>query len=429
MLGRAGLRRMVRGRWFYFVLAGLVALGLLVNLAGAPLTGDAVRRAAGHLPAAAGPVDVLLEVPFSFVRVVWLVPPGTTEGPPPERRDPVCTFGEEVRAQLAARPGVARLEPGRVVAVTSPFGRVEVLSLLPGSAALAAAAGLAPGEVLVPEAWAAPRGIRPGDAVSLGYLNPERAELTAATYRVAGVFRPRSPVFARLITVLAEDLFTCPAPPDVSGSLDRAPPNLWLVDLRDGAPPGELLAWASERGYSVGGEYYPNPRLPLRRAWRSDAAAWRVATAGRWVFRPAGELLSALAAFVATGLVALLLGDFVERRRELATLKTLGFDAPRVARLILLEVALVGAAGLVLASLLAWPLFRAAAPLYPGGALPSGLAVLQALATVAGLLGAAALVPVALAQAATVNELLYNRPVRIWRQQVPFARRTRGVAR
>lgn len=429
MLARVGLRRLARGKAFYGVLAALVAVGLLAFSAGAPLTFDAVRRAAAAMPPAGGPVDVALALPSSFVRTVFLAPPGSVNGPPPQRQDFVCTFGEETRAEILRRPGVRGAEPGRLAAVTSSVGRVEVLSLLPGSAMLAGGVDApgggvppGPGDVLVPEAWAPALGVDPGDSLALGYISPERAEHVSATFRVAGLFRPRSPFFDRLITRLDEDLFTCPAGYDVTGELDRALPNLWLVDLADRVAPSGLLFWAGQSGYSEGRLYFPEPRLPVRWAWTADGGARAVAAAAGWVFLPAGNLLGTLGAFVGAGLFALLLGDLVDRRRELATLKTLGFDAPRVARLIALEVALVGAAGLVLAGALGVPVFRALAPLYPGGALPSALAAVRAVVTVAALLGAAALFPIALAQAATVHDLLYNRPIRLWRERVEFVR-------
>jgi ABC-type antimicrobial peptide transport system permease subunit len=105
---------------------------------------------------------------------------------------------------------------------------------------------------------------------------------------------------------------------------------------------------------------------------------------------------------------------FLDRRREIAVLKAVGFGGTDIAAVFGLEVVYTGLAGLAVGCLMSYGLLSG----WLGRALPGAMVVRAAVVTLV-VLGLAALLPIAMAGAATVTELLVGRKViAVFRQRV-----------
>ena len=133
----------------------------------------------------------------------------------------------------------------------------------------------------------------------------------------------------------------------------------------------------------------------------------------RAIYLPGGEAMLLIYVFFGIGIFTLMLLAFLDRRRDLAVMKTLGLTSGQVALLMYLEVAVLGALGLGLGLLL---LAGGIGPLraYSGGdyrlsawIVASG-AALSLLALVVSVW-----LPIAMARLATVANLLGGEPFRL----------------
>jgi ABC-type lipoprotein release transport system permease subunit len=105
---------------------------------------------------------------------------------------------------------------------------------------------------------------------------------------------------------------------------------------------------------------------------------------------------------------------FLDRRREIAVLKAVGFSGVDIAAVFGLEVTYTGLAGLAVGLAASFVLLT----VWLGRRLPL-LLVLRATAVTAAVLGLSSLLPIAMASVATVTELLLGRKViAVFRQRV-----------
>ena len=140
---------------------------------------------------------------------------------------------------------------------------------------------------------------------------------------------------------------------------------------------------------------------------RSSAAALAGDIVGMDVTFPAAVVTILVCLFVGAGAMGTMLLSFLDRRRELAILKTVGLGGGAISKLLAAEVLIVGAAGAVFGGL-ASPAMSSVFgyTVRPGDLIAAGLG------GVAVLLASTAL-PILLARAATVTQLLTGQAVRL----------------
>jgi len=135
-------------------------------------------------------------------------------------------------------------------------------------------------------------------------------------------------------------------------------------------------------------------------------------------YMPGVSALGLVFIFCGIGLFCITSLSFMDRRRDLAILKTMGLESRGLLALFLMEQGVVALCGVVSGTLLAVILLARLGSLFPGPATLSALTVFKGAVVGAFVLGAAVILPAALARAATVNELLFNLPVSLYRQRV-----------
>ncbi len=222
-----------------------------------------------------------------------------------------------------------------------------------------------------------------------------------AAVTVAGFYQPRDPWFDMPYVVL-----------DASGYAAAGDPSIAFLWLH---PTGDYLArtvnWLRSR-------FVP---LDLRVPYVAQRAELPlIMTAGlafdwargleRAIYFPGGEAMFLLYVFFGVGVFTLMLLAFLDRRRELAVMKTLGLTSGQVATLLYMEVLAVAAVGLLVG----------------GGLLAAGIGPLRTLTgqdyrVPAWILGSGALfsllalllsvwLPIGMARLATVANLLGGQP-------------------
>ncbi len=428
MLLVIALLRLRRHVLLYGLFGCLVGLGVAAYLAAAPLTGGAVERATAAVKPLPLPATAVVELPYEFVRLIILGDPEAQEAPRTERRLE-CLYSEEAMAGWRGLPWVKRVELGRLAPVTSPWGRLWTLAVPPGSWVLEGKVRLESGrlpaasdEVLMPAALAARPGAAVGDRVALGYLspgpNPASHVFTETSFLVVGTFRAELSFLDRPLLAIAGEGWPCPGLPDPSRPLTSAGPNILFFQLKDGYPPAAFRAWLTEPDRREGHRVYPGPRYPVGQFWSVDTPRELARLLVGWAFFPATQATLGAFGFLGFGLFAVMLGAFLERRRELAVLKAVGFDAALVGRLLALETALVGAAGATAGLALGGWLTAFLTPWYPPGAGLTPRSAVEALAYAGLTLSVAVAFPVALARVATVNQLLLNQPIYLARREI-----------
>lgn len=293
-------------------------------------------------------------------------------------------------------------------------------------------------EVALPERMAAGLGIRAGDTVELALGETART----LSYRVTGVFRPEVPA------QLSPGTRQVPASARLDSTAD------WpLLNLRT---PGGAAA-----GSKSGGSGLPEYRLTPNGAWvmvaedragaleqrmlshhvrehPSQPAAVRFGSVlplferprtgpdlglllGVRIFATGRRALAASFLFVGIGVFVILLIAFIERRRELAVLKTVGMNNNMVLTMVLMELGAVAglalAAGSGLALAVGTHVARAVEYVPP----PTLGAWLWAFGHTATVLALATVLPLSMMQLATVQQLLQNQRLYLVRKKVTLS--------
>jgi predicted lysophospholipase L1 biosynthesis ABC-type transport system permease subunit len=269
-------------------------------------------------------------------------------------------------------------------------------------------AGMEPGagEVVVPRELAERAGIGPGDSL---VLIPVRSGLGDGGVRrlppaakVVGVYEPASPWLSGPLLMLGEGDFAAAGRPIVAFG--------WLASA---GSLGRFVAWAQQNltPAAVAAPYRADrPVVSLvAHAGLPQAMARQMQQA---MYFPGGEAMFMLYAFFGAGAFTLMLLAFMDRRRELAVMKTLGLTSRQVALVLYLEALVVALAGLAfgLAAMLfgVGPLrqitgqdYRVPAWIAASG---SGLGIIA--------LALSVWLPIGMARLATVANLLGGQPFR-----------------
>jgi hypothetical protein len=267
------------------------------------------------------------------------------------------------------------------------------------------ATGPGAGQFLLPVAFRGIEGAGIGDAFALGGAvmpgRPSPPPRLPASFVIAGYYEPADDWLAGPVLVVDQEQFAAAGRPTVL--------FMWCAHPESFLAP--LTKWVQGRFIpaEVTGMYLAQRgALPL--LLRPDTAQAWGRDLQRAIYFPAGEAMFLLYVFFAVGLFTLMILSFLDRRRHLAVMKTLGLTSTQIALVLYLEVAMVGLCGLAV-----------------GGAASAGL--LAAARQVAGqdlrlswwivatgsAFGALSLVlsvwfPVGLARLATVANLLGGQP-------------------
>ncbi|MDP2871163.1 MAG: ABC transporter permease [Bacillota bacterium] len=252
-------------------------------------------------------------------------------------------------------------EPGVLVTAATSLGLIEVLVLPENSAVLGeigpvqdggrTAAG---GECLLPVSYRGVDGVggvggvgeeageEPGGSIGLvPAVGPSGQSLSLGRvpdrFAVAGFYEPRDDWLSCPVLVVGEHQFSAAGRPTAL--------FMWCAHPETFLKP--LAAWIENRFIpsEVNGPYLAQ-RSPLPLLLRSDTAQVWGRDLQRAIYFPAGEAMFLLYIFFAVGLFALMLLSFLDRRRELAVMKTLGLTSPQIALVLYLEVGVVGLIGL-----------------------------------------------------------------------------------
>lgn len=304
-------------------------------------------------------------------------------------------------------------EPGLLVPVPTNLGLLEVL-VLPARGADATLAGLGPvtegvparvGECLLPQSYRdGYSGVRIGDSLELsaavlpGRRTPPRLP---ERFAVAGFYEPADDWLSCPVLIVSEQQFAAAGRPTVL-FMWCAHPESFLQ---------RLTKWVEDRftPAEVTGVYLAQ-RATLPLVLRSDTAQVWGRDLQRAIYFPAGEAMFLLYVFFAVGLFALMLLSFLDRRRQLAVMKTLGLTSTQIALLLYLEVTVVGLLGLVFGGAAAAGLLAVARHAAGQDLRLSWWIMLSGSAFSALSLGLSVWFPIGLARLATVANLLGGQP-------------------
>ncbi len=265
-------------------------------------------------------------------------------------------------------------EPWETIAKTLVRGRVPA----PGAP-----------EVLVDAGWADRMGIKPGDEMIISYLVPG-TRLRRFAVTVVGAVQLDTDFPAHIFAISA---------PFLPGR------NAACAYPREGLHP-RALAEHLERRYGLV-------------AWHAETPYYLADTLIRAVSYPGADALRLLYLFVGAGAFTLALLSFLDRRREVAILKAVGVDNRSTALLFLWEIGLAGLVGLLAGGVTAHGLARAGLL----WSVPPWWEQLYGAAVTLLVLTLAVALPVGFASQATVNELLQERRIPLFRQRVVPHRR------
>jgi hypothetical protein len=334
---------------------------------------------------------------------------------------------QETLADWMRRGGVASMSTGRLTLYHTSLGSLRVLALPADSPLWAAAgcgdpaAGLAPvpgpRQVVLPATLArapagsgasadgAATGGASADGAAVGDrlpLIPPRAPRGRIEVRVVGFHSAAD----HLLRDVALTALVSPGPL----------PNCMFIEARSQGAAASLASMLRLE--------FAQPRRPVLGQADDPIVLWtgtadelqRSVLSGTYM--PGAGVMTLVFAFCAIGLFTVSSLGFLDRKRDLAILKTIGLESSGVTAMLLLEQAVVAGAGTAVAltvALLAIPRL--------GGFLPSGATLGIATVvkgTVAGLvvLGAGVILPALTARVASVNQLLYNLPIPLQTRRV-----------
>lgn len=381
----------------------LLAVLMITGITGRVLYGHFF----GHLSAQAAARGGTLRVP-----VVMVLPSGRDVG------DLITRHASWHRGTISAISGV--LAP-----VFTPVGRLEALALdweqltarYPGNLTVSGRLPTAPGEVALPHKLATASGL----GIGQGFAMSDDPTLRRwSSWKVVGTFTvdPTSPV-----------------PPAV---LDRP-----LLAPLEGLVPnvGVVYAWTVPPVRFRGAFVAVTPRqlaIQLRNVYRE---AFPTVTSGFWgwdalpafifagwerqvttslsqgVYQGGGRVLGAGYAFVALGIYSVLVIALMSRRRELAINKTIGLSPRQLVFVFGMEVAVVSLVSFTLGTAAVWVLSRRVAEAMGLTAQVDPGVLIQTLATMGALVVMASAIPLAMAAAATVNQLLYGQKIYLFKRR------------
>jgi|GEM_PF-1763680 len=423
--------RGVRHWWLRnLLLAMLIAFAVTSYLATSLLGGEALGAIVPEARLGLEDLFVARLSGWGYRQLRFLQSPDYVEVPDTEVRfRPLVTPepGSEL-AMLRADPRVERAWVARWTTVHLPWGTVDMFSAPTefgpsiGGQLLCGDWPAQPDQVAVPAEVAARMGLSPGDQVPFRAVDPEYGSVTEGFLRVSGVFDLDHPLFTGPLGWCPPDMPTSWATDMSAHAPPRAlvnfPPNSYLIWLRPGTNRVHFALWLVE-DYFVDddGCYHFHARYPVRQVWNDEILGQVLAEGVAGGAMGLSGIMMLSLGFVGVGALTMFLLSFLDRRREIAVLKTLGYAGGDLAAVFGMEVAYVGLAGLVLGLVAGYGAIGA----WLGRALPVVMVLRAAVITLV-VLAASALLPIAMAVSATVTELLLGRRViAIFRQRVGYS--------
>ncbi len=246
-----------------------------------------------------------------------------------------------------------------------------------------------PGDLLLPQALAESKQIKIGDKLTLAALERSSGAYQEAAFTVVGTINPSYELVQPL--ALRDDLYVLRG---------RATPNRFLIQKYSDCDLSYLVEWMST----------VFPQHTLLSAYTPRTLGQRIIAD---MYQPGKQVLAMVYLFMGIGVLSIALITFLERRRELAVLKTLGVSNRQTALVLGSEQALSGVLGLgvgyavirVLGQRLSWMSQLDPATL-------RGLLLQGTVLTIA-VLALSAWFPTLTAKVATVNQLLFSRTIPI----------------
>ena len=278
-----------------------------------------------------------------------------------------------------------------------------------------------------------------GSSLTLAYLNelPGQSGFKQAIFKVTGVFTAK----AGAADVAPQVVFTGGGMAGLTG----LPVNTVYFPVTTparAAAIGQAIASAAAdyRAPSFVRTAYLRPyNIQMSPVLLTAVGPAQEAAALRFdVFLPGGEAIGLVFVFVGLGVFTVLLLSFLERKREVAILKTVGLDGRDIGTVFSLEAFILGTAGAMVGLVLTWVLMAVVEGGGGGAGTSAGLAaaasgqlaalrdnlafslgaIVRGMVFIYILVFTAAWLPMSMAQAATVNQLLFDQPIRLFYRRV-----------
>lgn len=278
-------------------------------------------------------------------------------------------------------------------------------------------------EIALPRSSAASLGATVGSSVQLR----DPATGAAESFRVTGIFRAEIGSGTRptaLPTALPDPSLDFPMVALYPGSSEasRWPTNATYILMR-----AANAAVLEQRMMGYYAREHPVQPAMARFAVtepvfvRGDLGPELGGLLGRLIFSPGRRALAASFVFIGTGIFVVLLIAFIERKRELAVLKTVGMNNNMVLTMVLMELGAVAAVALVVGSLTAVLAGGAVANAVEYVPPPTLKAWVWAVAHTAIVLVLATSLPLSMMRLATVQQLLQNERLYIHSKRVTLS--------
>ncbi|MGE5654986.1 MAG: ABC transporter permease [Bacillota bacterium] len=259
----------------------------------------------------------------------------------------------------------------------------------------------ASGEMAIPDALARAREINLGDVIQLSTIDSHDGAERKGTFTVVGLFA--APFDCAFPVILKSDATKFQALPG---------PNQWMIQIvgAQGVTTQNTYVattYARNMNFLTSWIKHALPKVEIVTvASGRDVAAAMVAETNStgWT------LVGMVNLFMGVGVLTISLITFLERRHELAVLKTIGIANQQIAAMLALEQAIPAALGMGIGYLLARIFGGDAAYAQLAGASWRGL-VVRGIVQTSAVVFVAAFLPTLTARVATVNQLLYARVI------------------
>lgn len=417
----------------YLIMTVLVAF----TVAGYLVVTSYWRDAAAVSTATAQPLDF----PYAKATVLfayWTNPPMTAdeEFPPPRKYAPV--WNDDHLGEIRKIPDILGLSVALEQNAFSRFGSGTLLSLEAGAPMwqdldlISGSLPQNPSQVLVPSDFV-DAGAKIGQELTVkvaeGIMprlyrkdstlvdSPDPAPLKRLT--VTGVYEPASIMISGLIgyiPVNRVDDYPTTDPKKVT--MDWPVPNTVFLHLANPARAGVVLSnWRGLYPEFPGAD--PPLIPPVKVEWTPDLPELMVLQAVREIATPVSTNTAGAFGLGAIGIFASMFVSFLDRRKDLGIMKTLGIDNSRTAATVSLETVFAGILGTVFGILAATAVTRFYLKGVSGNLISIPWSVILAGGAVSSsILIAATYVPRMMARQGTVMELLHGRAIPIYRQKV-----------
>ncbi len=372
----------------------------------------------------------------TVLHAYWNNPP-QAEGdvPPPAEYTPV--YNDAELARIKELTNVKSLSVALSQDCFTKFGNLEFLSVEPGSELLGDIKIIGgrmpqnPEEILVPKALY-DAGVEVGTnlvvkkvamTIPPDYpwdrrLAPKGDPEPVSSKLVTGVYEPQSPMLSGLVGYLPVNrVDSYPEKDPKSVVMDWPVPNTIFLELSNPAKARDVIVYWDALYPDMPGTDIP-VICPAKVFWTPDLPEFKMAEAAGQVATPLFANTMNAFALGAIGIFASMFTSFLDRRRELGIMKTVGMDDAHTSATVSLEVVFTAALGTLIGVVSSLVITDRYLKGISGNALTVPFAaVLTGTGVGALILFAATYVPRAMARQGTVMELLHNRPIPIFRKR------------